>query len=355
LSSENDAEIATQRILEALREEFIFDGRPIPLAASIGISCYPTDCKDIETLMKSADTAMYGAKEKSGNCYCFYHEHSGLDGASLIALKKSISSVAARNELVVHYQPLVDLETSKVVGLEALCRWNHPELGLLQPSHFISLAEETGAIIPMGEWILRTACTQNRAWQDAGCCRVPIAVNISVRQFTQSDIVEKICAIVEETGLDPEYLELELTESTVMVDIEQCRKKFEALFNHGIHIVIDDFGSGYSSLARLKSLPIHAIKIDRFFLQNIVDDRRDAAIVMAIVALANSLQIKVIAEGIETAEQLEYLKTLRWDLPSDLHCTSGQGYFFSKPLPAEQAREFLGQDTRVTIRPKERS
>ncbi len=341
LSAIDEAEQVAKRIIAEFEQPFVIEQHSFNISTSIGISYFPTDCHDIETLLKSADVAMYWAKDKGGATYCLYRMKANLSHINLARVKELLNSAVDKNELELYYQPLINLSTAELSGMEALCRWKNPELGLMEPMKFIPLAEESGLIVPMGEWIMRTACEQNKAWQRQGFLPIPIAVNVSARQFIQLDLVDTIQRILEETELEPGFLEVEITESTMMLDLENCRRKLQRLYSLGVQIVVDDFGSGYSSLNRLKSLPIHGIKIDRFFLQNIVDDKRDAAIVLTIIALAHSLQIRVIAEGIETTEQLNFLKTLRWDLPLEMSCAKGQGFLFSKPVPAKDAVRFF--------------
>jgi EAL domain-containing protein (putative c-di-GMP-specific phosphodiesterase class I) len=246
---------------------------------------------------------------------------------SRLALESNLRRAIQNEEFLVHYQPRVSVDSLAITGVEALVRWQHPHLGLISPSEFIPLAEDTGLIVPIGEWVLRTACLQGKRWRDQGFAPVLIAVNISARQFHDQDLAQTVIRILEETGLPPNYLELELTESSIMQNAEFAAGMLSRLKSRGINISIDDFGTGFSSLASLKRLPIDALKIDQSFVRDATTDDDDAALVMAIITLAHNLRLKVIAEGVETEDQLRFLQLLR--------CDEIQGYFFSKPLPAE--------------------
>jgi len=250
-----------------------------------------------------------------------------------LALESNLRHALARKELLLHYQPRVDLETGQITGVEALLRWQYPDLGLVSPSQFVPLAEETGLIIPIGEWVLRTACAQNKLWQSMGLSPVRVSVNLSARQFEQRNLVETIGRVIKETELDPNYLELELTEGLVMKNPETTIATLRSLHEMGIQISIDDFGTGYSSLSYLKRFPIHALKIDQSFVRDIITDPDGTVIVTAIILLAHSLKLKVIAEGVETKDQLDYVRSLK--------CHEIQGYLFSKPLPAEEMTRLL--------------
>jgi EAL domain-containing protein (putative c-di-GMP-specific phosphodiesterase class I) len=251
-----------------------------------------------------------------------------------------------RQEFFLHYQPLIEIETGRLSGFEALLRWQHPELGLVPPLNFIPSAESTGLIVPIGEWVLQTACRQSCAWTQEGFTPVPMAVNISVRQLHQRGLGETVMRILKETGLAPGFLILEITESAAMHNIEDAIEILGELHGQGVQIVIDDFGSGYSSLSWLRRLPIQALKIDRAFIQHIVDDPADAAIVRAIIAMAHSLNIRVVAEGVETREQLQFLHSLKWTFEGILKCDQAQGFLFSKPLPAEEIHTLLVRQQR---------
>jgi EAL domain-containing protein (putative c-di-GMP-specific phosphodiesterase class I) len=278
--------------------------------------------------MKHADIAMYRAKEKGKNNYQFYSAQMSLHTANLLALESSLRRAMERNELVLHYQAKVEASTGRIIGVESLVRWNHPEHGLLLPDEFIPLAEEIGLVSTVSKWVLTEACRQNLRWQQQGLPPLLIAVNMSARQFDDDNVVADTARILEETDMDPTLLEVEITESMMMYNPEKTIQILAELRKMGIRIAIDDFGIGYSSLSHLKQFPIDIIKIDRSFIQDIPGDEADEAITAAIIAMGKSLKISVVAEGVETASQLEFL--------CNLSCQEIQGYFFSKPLPAEE-------------------
>jgi diguanylate cyclase (GGDEF)-like protein/PAS domain S-box-containing protein len=331
-SSDDAAEMAHkfQSLLEA---PFVIDEQELYVTASVGIGLYPHDGVDAQSLLKNAGAALYRAKQQGGNNFQFYTADMNERALKRLALENSLRSALERREFAVYYQPQVNINTGRVVGMEALVRWRHPELGLVSPSEFIPLAEDTGLIAPIGEWVLRTACAQTKAWLDCGFAPLHIAVNLSPRQFQQPDLLSMIERHLKETGLDPRYLELEVTESSVMKNPESAISTLRELKAMGIKISIDDFGSGYSSLSYLKHLPIDVLKIDQSFVTDMTTDPKDAAIVMATIQLAHSLQLKVTAEGVETEEQLRFLRLLR--------CDEMQGYLFCRPLPVEAFEQLL--------------
>jgi EAL domain-containing protein (putative c-di-GMP-specific phosphodiesterase class I) len=297
------------------------------------VSIYPQDGNDVETLLKNADAAMYRAKERGRNNFQFYTSEMNALVNERLALEHNLRRAVERNELLLHYQPKVELASGAIVGAEALVRWQHPEWGLVPPDRFIPIAEETGLIVSMGDWILRAACKQNRAWQDAGLPRITVSVNVSARQFRQDSLVKKVSRILAETGLSPAHLELELTESMVMHNAESAIAILQALKALGIRLSVDDFGTGYSSLSYLSRLPIDTLKIDKTFVSHIgaLNQKDDGILAQAIVSLGHSLKLRVIAEGVETEAQLKFLTTK--------HCDDVQGYYFSKPvMPDELAR-----------------
>ncbi|WML50573.1 EAL domain-containing protein [Neobacillus sp. PS3-34] len=321
-----------QRILAEFSYPIEINQQEFFVTPSIGISLSPTDGDDEETLIKHADTAMYLAKERGKNNFQFYT--SQLHGLSSrkMELENGMRKALEQNQFVLFYQPQVELETGKIIGAEALVRWHHPERGFISPGDFISLAEETGLIVPLGKWVLRKACEQNKAWQDRGLEAFPIAVNISVRQIQEDDFVELVTKILQETGLDPNFLELEITES-IMQDIERSTIILNQLKELGVKNTIDDFGTGYSSLSYLKHLPIDSIKIDKSFVDDIIHHSSQGAMVKTIIDMGHNLQFQVIAEGIETQEQVQFLK--------ENECGVGQGYFYSKPLPSEEIEQLF--------------
>jgi diguanylate cyclase (GGDEF)-like protein len=324
------------QINESLKLPFVVGGHELFITTSVGITLYPDDGADAPTLLKNADAALYRAKEQGGDNYQFYTADMNAKAMKRLTLENSLRRALERNEFEVYYQPVLDTNTRKIVGMEALLRWRHPELGLVQPAEFIPLAEVTGMIVPIGEWVLRTACAQSKSWQEAGFAPLALAVNLSARQFQQQNLSEVVVLILQETGLNPHDLGLELTESSIMKNAESAVRTLGGLKAMGVKIAIDDFGTGYSSLGYLKRLPIDTLKIDRSFVRDVTADPDDAALVMAIITLAHNLRLKVVAEGVETEEQLSFLHLLR--------CDEWQGYLFSKPLPVEAFEGLLLQE-----------
>ena len=320
---------AMQRIVAKVNEPMTLDGRELFVTCSAGISLHPQDGTDVETLLKNADAAMYRAKENGRNNFQFYMAEMNTLVNERLTLEASLRGALERNELLLHYQPKLDLKTGRIVGVEALVRWQHPEWGLIYPDRFIPLAEETGLIVQIGEWVLRTACAQNRAWQDAGLSPVVMSVNLSPRQFRQDALFKSVARILSETGLRPEHLEMEITESMVMHNAEASIAILKGLKEIGVHLSVDDFGTGYSSLAYLKNLPIEILKIDRSFVHDIngAKGKSDGLLAQAIISLGHSLKLKVIAEGVEEESQLEFLKAH--------HCDEAQGFLFSRAVSPE--------------------
>jgi diguanylate cyclase (GGDEF)-like protein/PAS domain S-box-containing protein len=337
--AESTAKVA-QKLLDTFVPSLEIDDQELHLGASLGITLYPHDGDDAETLIRNADTALYRAKEYSRGSYQFYTNDMNATAFERLVLETRLRKALERDELILHYQPQVRLDSGAVVAVEALVRWVHGDLGLIPPAEFIPLAEDTGLILELGRWVLRTACTQVRAWQDQGFSDLRLAVNLSGRQFEQDDLVRSIAEVIEEVAFDPADLELELTESSIMRRPEQAVLKLQALARLGIRLSIDDFGTGYSSLGHLKRFPIRTLKIDQSFIQDITTDPNDAAITQAIIALAESLQLKVIAEGVETTDQLNLLRRY--------HCDEMQGYLFARPLPPGELAELLRSGTRLT-------
>jgi diguanylate cyclase (GGDEF)-like protein/PAS domain S-box-containing protein len=331
VDKENTSQVA-KRILNEFSNPFEVNCEEFYVTPSIGISIYPTDGNDEETLIKNADTAMYQAKERGKNNYQFYS--TNLNGISTwkMKLENWLRRAMEQNQMTLHYQPQVDLRTGKIVGVEALIRWNHPEYGYIAPSEFIPLAEETGLIVPLGKWILREACERRKAWKDAGFRDFPIAVNVSVRQFQDEHIIPFISDMLEEIGLEANYLELEITES-LMQNLENSTIILNQLKKLGVLLSVDDFGTGYSSLSYLKHLPIDKIKIDKSFVDDIINHSNQGMMVKTIIDMGMNLKFGVIAEGIETEEQVKFLTRNA--------CQIGQGYYYSRPLSAEKLEEFL--------------
>ncbi|HEX8948794.1 MAG TPA: bifunctional diguanylate cyclase/phosphodiesterase, partial [Dissulfurispiraceae bacterium] len=324
--TEDVAKIAG-KLLSIFKAPFAVDGHELHVTPSIGISFFPNDGEFAEVLLKSADIAMYHAKEQGRDNFKFYSPALNIRTLEQMILENSLRQTLQRGELVVYYQPQVNLLTGRLLCAEALVRWQHPELGLLDPMHFIPLAEEIGFIIPIGEWVLRTACIQNLEWQRAGLPPLCITVNLSMRQLQQPDFIRMVAGVLHETGLAPDLLEFEITENTAMQNIELIISNLMKLSSMGIRLSIDDFGTGYSSLSYLKKLPVQKLKIDKAFIRGAEKDPGYKAIIGAIIAMAHSLKLYVVAEGVETEEQLELLRSAG--------CDGIQGFIFSEPLPPD--------------------
>jgi len=322
-----------QRIQGAVAAPLTIEGHTFFPTCSLGVATYPADSRDAETLVKYADIAMYRAKQNGRDNYQFYTPAMNEQALERLRIEGDLRSALEREEFSLAYQPKVDLRSGRIVGMEALIRWRHPQLGMVAPGRFIGLAEETGLILPIGAWVIRTACAQTKALHDDGWRHLRVAVNLSVRQFLQNDLVSSIAAALAETGLAPDCLELELTESLVMTDVEHAIGILRQLKDLGVYLSIDDFGTGYSSLSYLKRFPIDVLKIDQSFVRDISVDADDAAITVSIISLAHSLKLHVIAEGVETQEQLDFLR--------HHGCDEMQGYLFSPPIAAEQFIQLL--------------
>ncbi len=330
--SATETEDQAKRILELFRSPFALGEYETFVSPSIGIGSFPDDASEPGDLLKMVGSALAQVRKNGGNNYLLYTSDLHENALQRLALENDIRKALVRDEFELYYQPKVDTNSGQVAGMEALIRWNVPEQGVVSPIEFIPAAEETGLIVPMGEWILRTACAQARKWYDEGF-RLHLAVNLSPCQFQQSDLVQMITGIVKETGLPPEYLNLEVTESSIMNDTDAAVAMLRELRESGIRISIDDFGTGHSSLGYLKHLPIDVLKIDKSFISDVIDNQDDAALVMAIITLAHTLRLKVVAEGVETEEQLKLLHLLR--------CDEWQGFLFSRPVPAVEFRKLL--------------
>jgi diguanylate cyclase (GGDEF)-like protein len=326
----------SKRILDAIVEPFVLDGQEIHVAASIGISVYPDDGR---TLLRNADIALYRAKGKGGNNYQFYSAQIDNYSRERLALESGLRRALERDELRLHYQPKVSLAAGHICGMEALLRWQHPQMGLVSPDRFIPIAEESGLIRPIGAWVLKTACMQNRAWRRQGMQRFPIAVNLSPRQFGEESLLHDIKSALADSGLEGSDLELEITESMVMNDPEQAVNTLRRLKELGIRVAIDDFGTGYSSLAYLKRFPIDSVKVDRSFVDDIPQDVDSMAIAQAIIAMAHSLRLKVVAEGVESEVQVSFLRAQG--------CDEIQGHYFSAARSASEIPGIM----RKTLRP----
>ncbi len=327
VTSIEEATQHAQKIIELLAAPFKLSNHELHVTTSIGMAFYPDDGENSEILLKNAETAMYRAKEQGRNNYQLYASVMNVSAFKQLLMENSLRRALGKEEFVVYYQPQIDIKTQKLVGAEALVRWQHPDLGLVFPTEFIGLAEETGLIVPIGEWVIRKVCAQNKKWQDAGFEKVCISVNLSARQFQQRNLVATISHILQETALDPQCLGMEITESIAMKNADFTISALNELKKMGIHLSLDDFGTGYSSLSYLKRFPLETLKIDRSFVRDITTDPNDAAIVTAVIALAHSLKLSVVAEGVETEGQLNFLK--------NHDCNYVQGYIFSHPLSEE--------------------
>jgi diguanylate cyclase (GGDEF)-like protein/PAS domain S-box-containing protein len=335
------AATSAKKILLSLNARHSIGGQDLHIDGSIGISVYPEDGEDAETLIKNADTAMYHAKEHGRNNFQFFTTEMNLRAVERQSLEGSLRRALEREEFLLHYQPKVNLDTGEITGVEALIRWQQPERGLVPPAQFVPVAEDCGLIVQIGRWVLREACRQARAWQDAGLPLLPLSVNVSPVEFRDESFVEGVRAILSETGLEARYLELELTEGVLMEHAESAAFVLNQLKVMGVHLVVDDFGTGYSSLSYLQQFPIDVLKIDQSFVHRITADPEDSPIVSAIIDMGKNLNQRVIAEGIETQEQLAFLQAH--------HCAEGQGYLFSRPLAAAQFAHLLQMGLTETV------
>ncbi|MGH7631765.1 MAG: putative bifunctional diguanylate cyclase/phosphodiesterase, partial [Gemmatimonadales bacterium] len=324
-----------RRILTTFAPHFSLGVHEVFVTPSIGIAVFPDDGDDVETLLTHADTAMYEAKDQGGNGYQLYSRSMNETALQRLTLENDLRRALERDEFVLHYQPILDTVSGAIVGAEALVRWRHPTLGLLMPGEFIAIAEENGLIISVGDWVLRAACAQNRAWQRAGLPPIRVMVNLSGRQLRQGTLTETVCAALEAGELQPRWLGLELTESLLMERQHESAAALHALRSMGLQLSIDDFGTGYSSLSYLKHFPVDTLKIDRCFLRDLNTVPDDAAITSAIIAMAHALDLKVVAEGVETEEHLTFLRSQG--------CDEVQGHLLGRPVPAERFAEWLAR------------
>jgi diguanylate cyclase (GGDEF)-like protein/PAS domain S-box-containing protein len=340
ITSVEDISFIAKKIIEKLSEVFSLDDKELYITASIGISIFPENGDNIEILVKNADAAMYYAKEEGRNNYQFYNSTINDNAMERIRMQGNLRKALKQNEFIVYYQPQVDLRSGKIVGAEALARWQHPDYGLVSPKEFIPLAEESGLISSIGEFLLFTACAQNKAWQEAGFSPICMAVNISTYQFIQRDFITMLKNILKEIHLEPKYLTLEFTESIIMKNSDLIASRLRELTSLGILCAIDDFGTGYSSLNYLKYLPISSIKLDQSFVASLTTDSNDDAISKAVITMAHDLNMKVTAEGVESIQQLEFLRSH--------DCDEAQGFLFSRPLPAKDfVRLLINEDSPV--------
>jgi diguanylate cyclase (GGDEF)-like protein len=341
LQQDRYAATVAQKIITAIAEPFILLGQEFRVTASIGISTYPADGRDEQTLTKNADIAMYQAKEDGKNTFQFYSEKLNANSLERLTLESSLRHALERDEFELHYQAKRDMATGRITGMEALLRWQHPDLGVVAPMQFIPVAEATGLIVPIGRWVLHTACLQNVAWQRQGLPRLNIAVNLSARQFCDEHLVSDIAAVLKATGMAPSLLEIEIHESLLIRDIDKTLRILTALKALGLRIAVDDFGTGYSSLSTLQRFPLDTIKIDRSFIRDVTTQDANSSLTTAIIAMGKSLSLTVVAQGVETKEQAELLRKHA--------CDEFQGFYFNKPVSAQQFSELLlAQDSSVT-------
>jgi diguanylate cyclase (GGDEF)-like protein/PAS domain S-box-containing protein len=328
-----DAGVKAGKILSALSAPFEMDQITLQVTGSIGVTTYPEDGQSTELLMKNADLAMYQAKAKGRSNYQFFEQGMNVRAVERQSIEGNLRFALERNEFVMHYQPKIDLKTGGITGVEALVRWQHPERGLVGPLQFISVAEDCGLMLPIGKWVLRESCRQAKAWQDAGLPPIEVAVNVSSVEFRNDQFLESVSTILKETGLEPRYLELELTESVLMQHAEFSVPVLQKLRAMGVRLAIDDFGTGYSSLSYLRQFPIDTLKVDQSFIHEINEDTDEATIISAVINMGCRLKHRVIAEGVETAEQLAFLRAHG--------CDEGQGYYFSRPMPPRETAKLL--------------
>jgi len=330
-----DAARVARRIFDAFRDPFEIDGRELFVTVSIGIAVYPMDGSDSDALLKNADTAMYHAKEQGRNRFQFYSESMNASAFTRLMLENSLRRALEREEFSVHYQPQIDVETGRLVGVEALVRWSHPELGMVSPAEFVPIAEETGLIVSVGEWVMKRACLDTQKWHKTIHPALRLSVNVSGVQFMEENFCDKVFQVLDLSGLPPELLVLEVTESVVMGNVDKTVGNLKRLKSMGLRLAIDDFGTGYSSLAYLKRFPLDYLKIDRSFMRDIPNDTDNAAIARAVVAIARSLGLRVVAEGIETEAQDRFIR--------EIGCQEGQGYLYGRPVPGEKMAALLEQ------------
>jgi len=335
LSQMKDVSAAAERILAAFSAPFVLNAHEFFISPTIGISMYPFDGTDAEAMLHNSDIALRRAREQGSDNFQFYLPAVNDQFLTRLELQNSLRIALVRDEFVVHYMPQLDVKGGRIVSMEALVRWEHPELGMVMPAQFIPLAEESGLILPIGERVLRAACAQSRSWQKAGLPPIRVSVNFSARQFQHQNPVALVTRVLKETGLPPGHLELEITESAVMKDADAALGTLRALKETGVHLAIDDFGTGYSSLSYLRSFPITSLKVDRSFVREVTSRTDDAAIVTAVIAMAHSLKLKVIAEGVESEAHLAWLHAR--------DCDEVQGFHFSRPVPAEAAAKLLAR------------
>jgi EAL domain-containing protein (putative c-di-GMP-specific phosphodiesterase class I) len=341
LRDAGDAEVVARKILAATDKPFVALGQEFRVTASVGVSTYPKDGDDEQALMKNADIAMYQAKEDGKNHFQFYSAQMNTNSFERLALESSLRRALDHDAFRLHYQPKIDARSGRIAGVEALLRWEHPELGLVAATKFIPVAEETGLIVSIGKWVLKTACTQNVAWQKSGLPRLNIAVNLSRRQFADEGLLRDVTSILEETGMSADLLELEITESTLMHDVDKAIRTLKALRDMGVRLAIDNFGTGYSSLSNLRKFPIDTIKIDGSLIRDLSDHAENRGIAEATIAMGRNLSMTVVAECVETKAQADFLR--------EHACDEFQGFYFSKAVTAAKFAELLEAQTTVAV------
>jgi len=336
-SNEGGAYRVVQRVMAALAPPFQIDHREFNVTCSVGIASFPRDGQDAETLLRNADTAMYRAKESGRNTFQLYSSEMNVNVGERLSVETDLWRALERDELRLYYRPKVELKTGRIIGTEALLRWQHPVRGMILPGKFIPVAEESSLIVQIGRWVIETACAQNVAWQNAGLPHVPVAVNISARQLHNKDLVPSVRSALAASGLEPKYLEIELTESAAMLSVDRAMSTLSELRAMGVQVSLDDFGTGYSSLSHLKRFPVTRLKIDQTFVRDLATDVDDAAIVRAIIVVAQELSLDVTAEGVETAQQVAFLTAH--------NCSEAQGFYFARPSPAKDVLALLERRT----------
>ena len=328
------------KMMDRLLEPCFIDGQELNTSVSVGVSIYPDDGSDFDTLMKKADMAMYRAKDAGRNTYRFFDAQMNVEAIEQLSMRNGLRRALERREFVLHYQPQIDLRSGVMIGAEALIRWHHPEYGMIPPARFITIAEDSGLIVPIGEWVLREACRQAAIWRDAGLSDFVVAVNLSAVQFKRGDLEQSVINALEESGIDPSLVELELTESILINNTESILATVKRLKHLGLKLSIDDFGTGYSSLSYLKRFEVDKLKVDQSFVRDLATDPEDAAIVRAIIQMAHSLGLTTIAEGVEDEKVLAQLRFFG--------CDEAQGYFFARPMPAAELLGFFNK-TRAAV------
>jgi diguanylate cyclase (GGDEF)-like protein/PAS domain S-box-containing protein len=336
LQSERDGMRVAQKLLEEVKKPFHLEGRELSITTSIGISCYPKDGLDAESLIRNSDTAMYQAKDNGRDTFQFFTDDMNKRVTERLLLENNLRRALEREEFEMWYQPVVDLKTEKIIGVEALLRWDHPQRGYISPLEFVPMAEEIGLIIPLGNWIMETACRQQLAWEKHGLPSISMSINVSGRQLQQDSFVEEVSKVLQKTKINPNNIVLELTESMLMDPTPEFIVKLESLKKLGIQLAIDDFGTGYSSLGYLKRLPVDKIKIDRVFIHDVHKSPDSSAIAMAIIAMSKSLKLRVVAEGAEQKEEIQFLKKFQ--------CDEVQGYYFSKPIKSDACEQLIREN-----------